>query len=369
MYIFRGENKERIFDKILDKNPAGIILDKSSISFSSERLQKCYVWDAYSALNCKKKILSSTEKAFLIFPDRIFKKSDFYIQKISFPEEFLSGETDIFLTEKVIAEFCKSLDVIDEKTQWLYAANHKSSGLRIIVGFGGSIILTRFLPQNSEIEKEISKTIIYLRRFDINGKIKIFTPFSKLQLAALTNSEIIHIEKYEDAEEAIADFLSKNRKIKPIYGKRFSFDDPRILTWSGIISVVFAGGIFYLKESIKENEHIITELRKDVTISAKHIKIIANSENFSFLKQFINEFKSSYNPVKMLQKISQPCREYNLNVEEISFSKGAKIKAFLSKKQLNELKENKGIKIEEISEDKYEEIGKNEKVGVLICID
>ena len=137
MYTLFGKNTVRNFAiKKHHKMSCKIIVDRSDIDFSLEHLKNCNFIDAYKILRCKKRVSKSNENIFLIRDNNftLIKKKDFYIQKNTINNydfyKKTSSSDGVFLMENIIAEFCGSITKIDKNTQWLYVAEHKSSGIK-----------------------------------------------------------------------------------------------------------------------------------------------------------------------------------------------------------------------------------------------
>ena len=125
-----------------------------------------------------------------------------------------------------------------------------------------------------------------------------------------------------------------------------------------------------INQFILDNEKIISSLEKNTHIKTEHIELEVNSENFFKTKQFISTLQNLQNPLKLFQKASEICRKYNLPVEELSFENDnlIKVKTTINKNIFNQLKSINYIEIEKRSNDEYEELGSNKKLGVVVCI-
>jgi hypothetical protein len=341
------------------------VLDQNEIEFSLEKLSDCYLWEARKILNCQKKILSERETAFLISKDKlnIFAKSDFYIQKISLLQDFRNGEDDLYLFENIVAEFCNGINKIRENDWWLYAARRRSD-LRIIAGIGKGIILSRFLSLDSDASEEISKTATYLQRFGMQ-EIKFFSSEINLQIGSKINCKRIFIERRDDVEN----FLSNNGKIKPIINSKNRLEKFLNCEILSAVSLVLILILFGIDERCKDKEKTISSLQESVRVATKDMELKINNDNFSFVKQIVNALKDSRNPLESLKKASKLHREYDFQIERLSLENGAvKIKTSLSKSTFEKLKSLRDVAMEKISNDEYEELGSNKKIGAVICI-
>ena len=348
------------------------VLDENNVEFSLEKLRNCFLLDAYRVLICQKKVLPNYEKTFLVPKDKfiLFSRSDFYIQKISLPKNFESTDDRIYLIENIIAEFCCSCSEICEQDWWLYASNYNSSTPRIIAGIGKGIMLSRFLPNGSNMSDEISKTIMYMLRFGLKKSIKIFSSLRKIEIHPKIGEKIscqkIIIDECGNA--IINNFASSTKPIitnNKIYFRKFVNNKILLIM---LLAVIF---IFSkINQFILDNEKIISSLEKNTHIKTEHIELEVNSENFFKTKQFISTLQNLQNPLKLFQKASEICRKYNLPVEELSFENDnlIKVKTTINKNIFNQLKSINYIEIEKRSNDEYEELGSNKKLGVVVCI-
>ncbi|MDR2723807.1 MAG: hypothetical protein LBB25_01200 [Holosporaceae bacterium] len=347
------------------------VLDRNDIEFYLEKLNNCSLLDAYKILNCKKKILSTQERAFLIPKDKLilFGKSDFYIQKISLPENLEKSDDKIYLIEDIIAKFCNSFSKISDSDWWLYAANYNSSSFRIVAGVGKGIILSRFLSSCAHMSIEISKTIVYLQRFGMGKNIKVFSPSKEIEIHPKINADVCCQKIITDeCDEIAVDRLSG--EIKPIITNRIHLkkilNDKILYAALPVMILVLAK----TDQSIRDHEKIISALQKDIHITTKHIELQINSENFSEAKQFISMLKNLHDPLELFQKASKICRKYNLPVEQLLFENGSivKIKTSLGMIALDQLKAEDNVEVEKDTSDEYEELGANKRLGAIVCV-
>ncbi|MDR1560821.1 MAG: hypothetical protein LBS23_00495 [Holosporaceae bacterium] len=362
-----------------------VIFDVANTDFSLEKLKNCSLFDAFKVLYCKKKALLDFEDTFLIPKDNFscFRKTNYYIQKISFKNNGLFRKLNlkegVFLIESVIYEFCKNITEIDEETWWLYVAKHNVN-TRIIAGISGGIVLSRFLSENLNISDEVLKTIIYLKRFGLEKIIKIITPLNEIEksLHRIENYKIFKISQYTNT--TLVEFLSRAKGIKKIcvrdsYITRFSISQIyRIL----YVAIFCLGCLWvYLHESILENEKSIALLKKDVTVSHENLRFKKiNGNNFLFVERLVAVLKDSINPIDIFRKISKVCNDNKIKAELISLENSnlIKIKTALgneeSKKLLNISNTQFEIKIEKPTapNEEYEELGVDKKSIVIICI-
>ncbi|MDR2781434.1 MAG: hypothetical protein LBB21_03190 [Holosporaceae bacterium] len=344
------------------------LLDTNEVELSLEQLMNCSLFDAYKILKCKRKTFSEREKAFLVKKDRIsfFEKSNHYIQKILLPQN-LTANDDIFLMENVIAEFCDNISKLNEKDWWLYAAYH-ASGARIIAGVGRGIILSRFLSENSSMQNEISRTIMYLQRFGMTESVKFFSTLQNLEINSKVVIEKYYIENSNNMSKIITDFLLSNNQIKPIYVNKNYIK--KFLNEKFLYAVVVAISLslFYIDKSIENQKNDISFLKKSVRVTTDDIVLEINNENFSNTKQFFDKIKKLQNPLELFRNASEICRKHLINVEQLSYENKIKIKTSLNRSQFEKLKTCDAIEIERNSNDEYEELDSDKKIGSNICI-
>jgi len=338
------------------------ILDSSEVEFSLDKLTNCYLWDAHRVLNCRSKVSSSDlEKVFLVNKGNFFKKSDFYIQKVLLIPDLPKEE--IFLVENIVAEYCNNIGKIDETTLWLYAAVHQSNCLRVIVGMGKGIILSRFLPVDSNVSEEISKTITYLQRFVTERNIKIFSIWESIDIASAMTCERICLKNFN--EHTLRDFLLNNNRIKPIVThenclEKYFHDRKIFINMVLILLVIFC---VFLDRHIEETTKVVSVLQKDYHIEKNGIKLTVNSQNFSFTNQCIDSLSDLQHPLDLFSGASV----MNIPFEMLTFEKNCiRIKTSLSETAFREL--SKKYEMEKVSNAEYEEIGSDKELGAIICI-
>ncbi|MDR2682117.1 MAG: hypothetical protein LBB29_03685 [Holosporaceae bacterium] len=184
-----------------------IILDNSNVDFSLETLHNCNILDAYGALRCMQKASAAAEDIFLLprlSQSNIFRKSNFFIQKSAIKSDFFEkiSANQVFLMENIIAVFCRSIVEIDEKTWWMYVADHHCSGVRIVAGIGDGIVLSRVLSDTlaRNASESVEHTIKYLRRFGLKNAIKIICVLENVSVdASIENQEFIRIKNDESS--------------------------------------------------------------------------------------------------------------------------------------------------------------------------
>lgn len=336
MYEILGEKSTRIVQN--ETSNRFVILDKSSNDFILEKIQNCRIFDAYAILKCRKKVQKKSEWSFIIPPKDFFKKQDFYIQTsiINKQERF----KNVILVEHIISEFCKTIT----DAWWIYVAEHISSGIEIVSGVGSGIIVSRILPQDSDIERNIFRTIQYIKRFGYESGIKIISLTPKFKGE-------INIET-DDAELFLMNFASKNTQI-PVFG---GVNNPFYLYFIRNTKNIFIGMIFFFcifvitlatfEYKIFEDEKFIKSDSKflSVTDLSKNFHAKLTERNLGYVKAITNEFKKIKNPINSFQKLQEIFQGINLEAIQIKNS-GINIKCDLTEAQKEKLLSNKSIEI------------------------
>ncbi|MDR2106991.1 MAG: hypothetical protein LBO73_00490 [Holosporaceae bacterium] len=346
------------------------ISDQSGTEFFLEKLSNCSFWDALRILNCKKKILSERERAFLVPKDRwnFWGKSDFYLQKISLPRNLPKGE--VFLAENIAAEFCNDVSRIEENTRWIYAADHGAGNRRIIAGIGRGIMISRFLPQDSDVSEEVAKTAMYLRRFGDVGNIKIFSPSDGIKIPPGTGLEKIRFpDKCGDIKKIMADFVRTDRRVKPVVIYKNYFG---ILGNSGFfycIPLIMLGILLWLEESISENKKIISSFEKSLRVVGENFTLEINEENFPAAKRFVDALKNCHDPTKLFLKASEILNGCDSAAgQALLEGNRLRVRTSLNKATAARLKNSGAAEVKIISESEYEELGAEGKTEVELCI-
>lgn len=243
------------------RNASTIILDLTCVDFSLDFTKGAFLFEVFESLRCRQKILAPNEKARIVkqqkFP--LFSRSDFYIQNISINDLSLFQKIakskkiiDVFLIEQAICELCKSVTNIDDKTWWLYIAEHKSGGIKITAGRGNGIAYSRLFWKVEESEKKIRETIKFLIREGLDKNVKIISFINDIFIDDL---EILFPSMSQsDLEIALVDIIlnpkSAERKIDPIFSKNNNFRRFLAAKNSIILSIlcilILTCGIFYI---------------------------------------------------------------------------------------------------------------------------
>jgi hypothetical protein len=375
---------------ILDHKNIPIIIDRSDVDFSLEILKNCNIIDAYKILSCRQKLTNekAKEDAFFIsdYSINFLQKHDFYMQinrlNKSMPfYDSINFSDGIFLMEHIIAEFCRRLATIEEKTWWMYIAKHKSSGTKIVAGIGSGIVISRIISASSNHSTVAAQTIRYLRRHGLQEEIKIISSIQNLQIENLQieNLEIIKYEnKNEDTEIDLINFFSKHfENIRPVFASRNRFmlfvqHHSRKLYW--MLSTTFialCALLFYLQNQFITQTNIIhcleTTTIADTEDLSHTMKINVNDINVDFMRQLIKILKASQNPLPILKNISHIIKENNINAKTIYIEKCncVKIKCVLNEKQMDKLRNlsNNSMQIKISKTDthhsEYENIGEH----------
>jgi hypothetical protein len=409
MFLLLGEKNVRIVDVEKTDFPMGydaffgdyqkevnyrIIVDRSSVDFSIDTLKNCNIIDAHRALRCRRKITASfLENTDLIPKDKLslFKKEDFYMQTISATADAslyakLDYRDGVFLMEHIIAEFCGAVTTIDEKTWWLYVAEHKSSGIKIVSGMGKGIVVSRIIPLLSNCSAAVLQTIRYLKRFGLKGRIKIVSPMEELNVGD-QEIDLVALGDEKDPELMLIKFLS-TKNIRPVFAINNYFrlflknHLKKIYPLWGLYFFIFAGLIFYLQNKILEREKNIFELKKSMCVHledlSRSFRIKIDDKNFLYIQQVIKVLEESKNPLTSLKRISDILKDTGIAVEMLSLEGYdlVKLKCVLNRRSLEKLQKLpqdkmkiQWTKINGFSQE-YEEIDEshNKNFSAEICI-
>ncbi|MDR2268182.1 MAG: hypothetical protein LBD81_01870 [Holosporaceae bacterium] len=408
MYAFFGEKNLRLFDEkwnddirhldsILDDlDQRRVILDRSDVDFSLETINHCNFWDAQDALQCEKKVSGDFDDVFLLSKPsfNIFQKANFYMQKSTISGDLgkkLISTGEIFLVEFLIAEFCKTVQQIDEETWWMYVANHRCSGLRIVVGRGSGIVLSRIIFGVSldSVPDSVARTIKYLGRFGIQAPIKIISAFGNVS-AVVGLSVVSLIENSEDMEKTLLKFLSTRNGIYP-WGKRENSLRKILRLNYRKICVLLASCIgletmwlVNLEMKCIDMQHSIKVMEEfsenTVAHDSSHIKLRINNNNFRQMEQLFYLLKAAKNPLWALRETAMLVEKSAIKVDRLIMEKCSSIKMntvitkSLENKLLRLYNDVTSIHIEKIStrNSEYEKIdvndSANKKYGAMVCI-
>jgi hypothetical protein len=349
------------------------IADHRETEFFLEKLSNCTLREAFKILGCKRKTLSERERAFLVPRDgwNIFGRSDFYLQKISLPRH-LPGD-EVFLMENVVAAFCNGISRIDREARWIYAADHGSGSLRIIAGIGRGIMISRFLSKNTDVSEEISKTVMYLRRFGTEGDVKIFSPRDDIRIPAGASFERICLPasgRCGDLRKVMADFVRGGAGIKPVtirgnHMRRFL--NSEFLCCAPLAALAVLLGI---DRGISENRRVISSLEKSVHAVSPGITLEITESNLAAAKRVVETIKNLHDPADLFLKASEIMSRHGLSAEHMSMEGENRllIKTSPGKAALARLKIDGDAEVRVVSENEYEELGADGKTGVELCV-
>lgn len=336
------------------------VLDSREVEFDLEKLNNCHLWDAYEVLRCRKKILTTNERAYLIFGDsrNIFRRSFFYLQIVKLPPNICLDD-EVFLVENVVEAFCNDISKINEQDWWLCAAlNQSRSDLRIIAGIGKGILLSRFLPPNSNGSQEVFKTITYLQRFGLGKHIKIFSSLD-VKINETVDYEKISFEKLPE-EFRFHGLKSISRSSN--YWEKYLSNEvfyPVLL----VLSLALLAICYH----IEDQRQLVESLKNNVRVVTKNMELEINGKNFSITKQFTDLLRESFLPLQLLKKAHDLCKKHNISIEQLSLEKNQiKIKTLLDNTLVNDLKSS--CHLEQIFQEEYEELESNKKRVVVLCI-
>lgn len=348
MYAIFGEKNARIADENWRghtishddflKNFAKdsrVIIDKSGNDFILEKMCNCRIYDAYAVLKCREKVQKKSEWSFIIPQNVFFKKHDFYIQTdvVDGIEKFAGS--NVFLIEHVISEFCKTVAEIGESSWWMYAAEHASSGIRIVAGIGEGVLVSRVLPTNSDLTKNMSQTIRYVKRFGYESGMKIISLIPNLNIDN-ANTVIFDVDDLAaksnlktptDAELFLMNFASRSTRI-PAFS---SANNPFYLyfmqnlkhVYTGLIAAIFVlmfamfflgYEIFDAKKFLESQAGFLSVISED---TSKNFRVKITEENSRYIKDIANELEKNENPLQYLPKIQKIFRKAEIKPEKI----------------------------------------------------
>ena len=410
MLALIGENKVRLFygeekgntsvsltyDEFFrnhSKNISKIVLDRSCIDFSLDKIKSSSFYDAFSSLQCKRKISCENERIFLVNKKHIslFSKNDFFIQTNTINDLQLYKNInaivdEIFLMEYAICELCKTVTVIGDNTWWLYVAEHKSSGIKIVAGLGNGIVYSRLFNERSETERKIIETIKFLTREGLNEDIKIISFCDDLQVENLSiinpgfSSKDIEIDLVQLIEsKRITQKFSKDNYIRRFFNENSNYIFSFLVLCFCIC--IFSFGYLCdehasLKSFIRINEN---QLRLSTKDNSKTLSVEINPDNLDYVKSFVDVQSQINNPVQSIKIISDFLKKYSITAEKVFLENDKndiKIRCTLSFDQLNKLKKFSSdfmkIEINELEKinAEYEELDDSfdKNYGVEICV-
>jgi hypothetical protein len=447
MYALLGEDDVRIFDgqsityvaygsffenysKIVD---CKIVLNLLNVDFSLNKLKNCYFVDAYRALLCARSALEFFEYSFIVKKNKlnIFKRSDFYIQKITINnrevfEKIFNGDGVIFI-EQIIADFCKSIVEINESTWWIYIAKDSVNSVKIVSGIGNGIVLSRILKiSETNYSKAVIQTFQYLKRHGLNTSVKIILDEKIASIAdgfqnidcEIYNIDIKNVsnkflqQECCSTESVLINFFSENKKIRTTFSTESCFNlflknqknKIIILLSACILIAIFTFIKLSCRVLAEENMIGETEIAKEIVAEdlSKTLKVKINGDNFAHVRKIINILEEAGNPLEILGKVSKFIGKNKICVEELLFENNdvvqensnieiakkfskkqmfrnksaVKLKCTINNKLANDIKKISGkrfdIAVNKINKphDEYEKIDDsiNENFGAEICI-
>jgi uncharacterized protein YlxP (DUF503 family) len=420
MYVIFGEENVRLLDlethnhdctlsfddfhkKYGNADNCKIIIDRGDVDFSLENLINCSLAEARKICRCERDHKSQNTNVFLAPKDEIvfLGKCNYRLQKYTLNirelEEKIRANADVFLAEYAIEFICRKMAYLDDDSQWLYAANHQSSGTKIVAGIGKGILLSRIIPTNN-ISTEITKTIRYLKRFGLSDSLKIITtlddvPEENCEIIKISPQKIsqrLGLQNSSDIELIMGETIAKNADLMAYFmsGKYWHY----ILSVSGskiygtqlIFLLAFAAWFAHLGLQIDREMAQITFAKKSLATSIKDqsqsVEFKIDDSNFSFVNHLIDILRNGQNPIKTIAEIAPILRKNGIFAHEILLKKcnEIKIKTAVTRDILLQLQNfsNKKFKItvemENNAKKEYEEISfgdfSAEKIGVVVCI-
>ena len=137
--------------------------------FILEKLENCSLFTAIKILHCRRKLMNAREDCYLIYPvnlwtwDNWYRQHTFYMQSVDIYQPI----TNALLMENVVAQFC--CESLSPASKWVFVFSDNET-VRIIAGIGKGIVLSRNLDFSINLQQELQRTVMYLRRFDNYGQ-------------------------------------------------------------------------------------------------------------------------------------------------------------------------------------------------------
>lgn len=287
--LFDGE---KYFDKngITEHAGQDIICDVKA-DFSLKKLNNYMMLDAIKTLDCAKENVENDDIVWLIFPEKcktfldkflwLFRRDCYYLQQVNvhnFSNLYneLSAH-NIYILEDVVAAVCANKT--PENHGWLYAAKHDK--WRIICGIGRGIVVSRRLAGDIDINSEIDRTLIYLKRFNLAENFCVFRSEEFIQ----GNQGVIE-NFWVDIAEKVQ--ISPVRKKQKSLEKRLSIM-MKILIY--LTSVTLAFGIVM---HLWNNEYPMN--CSDIHLKNNNIDVIISENNVEDVRNFVETIRHEFLP-------------------------------------------------------------------------
>ena len=374
MYAFLGEINVKIcdlngieniishkdfYDNKKQQEVYCIVVDRINVDFSLEHIKNCTFADAHAVLRCRKKLARQSESSFMIPKNKynIFCKSDFFMQTNIINDheilEKLHHEDSVFLVEHIISEFCRSISEIKENTWWMYVAEHESSGVKIVVGLGQGIVVSRILPASANVINGIQQTIQYVRRYGFDCHMKIISfidiAIDDLDVTVVDAEKIaneIGWKNQSDIEFLLMKFTSKNKKIIQAFSKNKSLTNFVDMHWKKIIALSSTCALLFLimllmmvmkisngktqLKIIKDSYPILAEDR------SKTFRAKISENNFTYIKEITDLLRADKNPLPFFFRVSALLRNNKVMPHKVVMSEpnAVQISCTINKNQL-----------------------------------
>lgn len=285
--LFDGEkyyNKHKVTERFSDN----IILDVKS-DFELKKLENYTIFEAIKAFRCAQKNATENNVVRLIYPKRFnaLRKGCFYLQQISI-HNFVDiaqkfSACNLFILEEVVAVICSSR--VAENQGWIYATKH--SKWRIICGYQKGIIVSRSLSEHIDINAEIERTLIYLRRFNL---VESFQVFLLNHPSEMWNDFFQNSNTSSSAVCLLAEKLSLN----PIKKKRNALKKQLDIASTALFSCAFVLGIFGVGLHMWNVENAASSY--DFHLKNKNVEVRITPNNINEIEKFFGYFQHEFLP-------------------------------------------------------------------------
>lgn len=313
--LFDGE---KYFDKngIAEHAGKNVICDVKA-DFSLKKLNNYTMSDAIKTLNCAKENVGNDDIVRLIFPEKcntllskipqLFRRGCYYLQQIhihNFSNLYNElNRHNIYILEDAAAAVCA--DKTPENHGWIYAAKH--SKWRIICGIGRGVVVSRRLADGIDIDFEIDRTLIYLKRFNLAENFCIF------------RSEEF-IQKNQGAIENYWADTAKKVPISPVREAQKSIKKHLSAITAVLACSAFAAFAFGVVMHLWNSEYPIN--CSNIHLKNNNIDITINEENVEDVKNFIETFRHEFLPWKGFRTVRKKypytvIKKISLNNNEI----------------------------------------------------
>lgn len=403
MYVLCGTNMcatedGRVIERYKLKNHIdeyNVILDTCQFDFSFHAIPKGYYWDAMRFLYCRKQVVQDSNELYIVLPRQfnVFKKSDFHVQEIAYSgSEYseLMPKRGAILIERIVARLCTQLQSQKQSGNWwIYAANHCNTGVRIIAGVGECVMLSRLLLPADNVCDEISRSVIYLKRYGLRKKPTIFSEFLEFDDAFmyLNSADLqckfgfigcsdmgMFLMKYAASlrhqpipfnfkkENDVTRFISSKRGTHCCYALCF-------MSMVALVMSLYKTQIIHSKLCLK-HPVICKSDRATIEIDIPNFADYAADDAQELLHEIISKYRQAELPTIALRKVHEFGVIHGITILAISLeNKTVKIKTKIDRKKFEELK-IAGVSIDASSEAKFDDnvFEDNTVYEVVVCV-